>query len=332
MKVRVDSPGRVNLLGGHTDYNDGFVLPMAIDLGITLVAERSGSRVALVSLDEPDPAIVELDVADPAAVKPAWARYVAGVVHELRPTSGLIGELKSTLPIGAGLSSSAALEVAVALALGFEGSPAELALACQRAEHLASGVPCGIMDQLTIAAGVEGHGLLIDCGRLEVVPVPLPAAAEVHVIHSGQARTLAGSDYAKRRAECEAAAAVIGPLRTAKVQDAEAIDEAVLRRRARHVITENDRVLTFADALRSSDLPAAGSIMAASHMSLRDDFEVSTPVLDELVARLLFTPGVYGARLTGAGWGGCVVALAEPGLDLGGWKVKPVGAARVTPL
>ncbi|MCB1038599.1 MAG: hypothetical protein KDA94_03560, partial [Acidimicrobiales bacterium] len=206
-------------------------------------------------MTEPEAAVVPLDVEDPAAVVPTWARYVAGVVHELRPRQGFSGTISTTLPVGAGLSSSAALEVAVALALGFDGPPLTLAQLTQRAEQVASGVPCGIMDQLASAAGVEGSALLIDCHALSVEPVPIPAEVEVRVIHSGQPRQLAGSAYAERRASVEAAEEVVGPLRLlvgANGTDGlRAIDDDLLRRRARHVVTENARVRRFASALRA---------------------------------------------------------------------------------
>jgi galactokinase len=285
------APGRVNLIGDHTDYAGGYVLPMAVDLGTTVDLVPGGDHVELSSAEEHAPARVALDVADPAAVEPAWARFVAGVVAELRPKVGGRGSVSTTLPVGAGLSSSSALVVATALALGFRGSVLELALVCQRAEQRASGVPGGIMDQLTSAGGVEGHALLIDCGSLTVTPVPVPDDAEIVVVHSGQSRVLATSAYAERRAELEAG----DP------------------RRVRHVASENERVLAFADALRTGDLPGAGRLMVASHASLRDDFDVSTPTLDGVVSRLCATPGVHGARLTGAGFGGCVVALTDPG-------------------
>jgi galactokinase len=218
----------------------------------------------------------------------------------------------------------------VALALGFEGSPLELALACQEAEHVASGVPSGVMDQLASAAGVEGSALVVDCTSLEVVPVPMPGGVEVIVVHSGQARALVGSAYAERRAQCEAAAAVIGPLREASEADVARLDDDLLRRRARHVVTENARVLAFADCLRSGDVAEAGRLMAASHASLATDFEVSTDALDALVAELSAVPGVYGARLTGAGFGGCVVALADAASPVRGWRLHPsAGAGRV---
>jgi galactokinase len=329
--VTAVAPGRVNLIGEYTDIADGLVLPLAIDLGTTVTGTRGGDRVVLTSADEPHPAVVHLDVADPAAATPAWARYVAGVVAELRPTEGFVGHITTTLPVGAGLSSSAALEVSVALALGFEGSTLALAQLAQRAEHRASGVPCGIMDQLASAGGVDGHALLIDCHDLSIEPVPMPDHVEVRVIHSGQARQLADSAYAERRAAVDAAQAQLGPLRA--LDDpaiADALPDDVLRRRARHVIGENQRVRRFAEALAAGDLVAVGRAMAESHASLRDDFEVSTDVLDALVARLQATPGVHGARLTGAGFGGCVVALTEPGVLDEGWLVRPGRGARVT--
>jgi galactokinase len=254
------------------------------------------------------------------------------VVAVVRPAVGGRGTVHTTLPIGGGLSSSAALEVAVALALGFAGSSLELAQACQRAEHLASGVPTGLMDQLASAAGRAGHALLIDCTSLAVTPVPLPDSVALVVAHSGRARTLVGSPYADRRAQCEAAAGLVGPLRDASLAAVEGIEDDLLRRRARHVVTENARVLAFADAVGRNDLPAAGRLMGESHESLRRDFEVSTPELDDLVARLIATPGVYGARHTGAGFGGCVVALADRSSPAEGWRLEAADGASVEPV
>jgi galactokinase len=305
--MKAYAPGRVNLIGDHTDYSGGYVLPMAVDLGTTVELVRGGDRVELRSADAADPAVVPLDVADPSAVHPPWARYVAGVVSVTRPTTGGTGTVATTLPIGAGLSSSAALEVATALALGFGGSTTDLALACQRAEHLASGVPCGVMDQLASAGGVGGHALLIDCGSLTVTPVPIPTDAEIVVVHSGQTRALADSAYAQRRSELEAGEP----------------------RRVRHVATENERVLAFAAAMQAGDLAGAGRLMVESHASLRDDFEVSTPALDALVERLCAVHGVHGARLTGAGFGGCVVAITDLGALAEGWVVRPSAGARL---
>lgn len=306
--MRAFAPGRVNLIGDHTDYAGGLVLPMAIDLGTTVHGEQGGDRVVLTSDALEGTADLPLDLDDPADVEPGWARYVAGVIAELRPTTGFTGRVTTTLPVGAGLSSSAALEVAVALALGAAGGEQDVAALCQRAEQRASGVPCGRMDQLASVHGIEGHALLIDCSTYSITPVPVPDDVEIVVVHSGEERMLAGSEYADRRAELEAGEA----------------------HRVRHVRSENQRVLAFAAALARHDLPVAGSLMSASHVSLRDDFEASTPTLDALVAALIATPGVYGARLTGAGFGGCVVALTERGaLDIG-WHLRPAPGAEVS--
>jgi galactokinase len=189
------------------------------------------------------------------------------------------------------------------------------------------------MDQLASAAGVEGHALRIDCTALTVDAVPLPPDVEVVVVDSGQRRELATSAYADRAAACQAAQREIGPLRDARVTDVAGIGDAVVRRRARHVVTENERVDAFAGALAANDRSTLGASMAASHASLRDDFEVSTPVLDELVAVLIAQPGVIGARLTGAGFGGCVVALVEPGTPIAvrtlSWRVAASGRAHL---
>ncbi|MGK2949682.1 MAG: galactokinase [Acidimicrobiales bacterium] len=331
--IRAHAPGRVNLIGDHTDHTGGLVLPMAIDLGTTVEGEPEGEVVELRSDWTDAVARVPLDVADPTAVDPEWARYVAGVVAELRPAIGFRGTVSTTLPVGAGLSSSAALEIALALALGADGPPLALAQLGQRAEQTASSVPCGIMDQLASTAGVAGHALRIDCTSFEVTPVPLPEHLEVVVVDSGQRRSLAGSAYAERADACRVAQDEIGPLRSATLTDVRSITDEVVRRRARHVVTENARVDAFAAALGAGDLQTAGEAMAESHASLRDDFEVSTPVLDALVARLARTPGVLGARLTGAGFGGCAVALVDRGAalphDLACWRVQPSGGARL---
>lgn len=327
--VAARAPGRVNLIGDHTDYTGGLVLPMAIDRWTTVTGTRGGARIRLVSEQQREPADLPVPVGDLAAVRPSWARYVAGVAAELGPLArGFVGTVVSSVPTGSGLSSSAALEVAVALALGGEHlAPVELARLCQRAEQRASGVPCGIMDQLTSVAGVEGHAVLIDCHTLAVEPVPLPDDVEVVVVHSGEHRALAGSAYAERAAQCAAAEAELGPLRLADQAAVGRLTDPVLRCRARHVVSENERVRQFAAALAGGDLALAGRLMVASHESLRDDFEVSTATLDRLVARLVDTSGVLGARLTGAGFGGCVVALTRPGALTEGWVVRPVGGA-----
>jgi galactokinase len=319
----------VNLMGDHTDYAGGIALPMAIDLGTTIEGRPVEGRLRLTS----DGFDGRVDVAvasggdrrDPEV--PDWGRYVTAVVAEVGPTRGFDGHVSTTIPIGAGLSSSAAFEVAVAMAVGSALGPIELALACQRAEHAASGVPCGVMDQLTSICGVEGHALLVDFRALTYDLVSLPASAEIVVVHSGQSRELAGSAYADRRRQVADAEREIGSLRDADLDDIRAIRDPVARARARHVVTENARVLAFAAALASEDLAEAGSIMAASHASNRDDFEASTPVVDALVDRLTTTRGVFGARLVGGGFGGCVLTLTEPGALTEGWRVQASGGA-----
>jgi galactokinase len=249
-------------------------------------------------------------------------------VHRvLGATTGFDGDVSSTVPTGVGLSSSAALEVAIAVALGVDGDARHVALACQRAEQLATGTPTGVMDQLASCAGVAGHALLIDCTSLGVDAVPLPPDVEVVVIPSGTTRTVAGSAYAERAAQCAQAEALVGPLRLASLDTVATIADPTVRARARHVVSENARVREFAVALRAGDVATAGRLMTQSHASLRDDYEVSTAALDATVARLLATPGVHGARLSGAGFGGCAVALAEPGALLDGFVVHAVDGA-----
>jgi galactokinase len=325
------APGRVNLMGDHTDYAGGLVLPMAIQLGttVTFLADADTARIRFESDAEAEPADLPLEVAHPESVAPAWARYVAGVISEVAPSIGGAGRISTTLPIGSGLSSSAALEVAAALALGFTGSTLELAMACQRAEQRACGLPCGLMDQLTSVAGVPGCALLIDCRSNRVETVAIPEGCEIVAVHSGETRSLAGSEYARRRRDCEEAAAIVGHLADASPEDVASLRDDLLRRRARHVVMENQRVRDFAASLEAGDLEAAGTLMLASHASLRDDFEVSTPALDARVEDLRGQPGVFGARLTGAGFGGCVVALSAPGaLDVG-WPLRPSAGARL---
>jgi galactokinase len=294
------APGRVNLIGDHTDYNEGFVLPLAIDRECVVQARgRDDGQIHITWQDGAD------ERSD---------RYVDGVVHVLaargRPRRGLDAEVSSTVPIGAGLSSSAALEVALARALcaatDFALPPVELALACQEAEFVATGVPCGIMDQLTAVSGEPGCALLIDCRSLSVEPIPIPSELAVVAIHSGVRRALADSAYAERRAHCERVAAALGLRALRDASPEEVADDPP----ARHVVSENARVLAAAEALRGRDFDALGQLFSASHASLRDDYGVSTPELDLLVTELEGA-GALGARLTGAGFGGCVCAIAE---------------------
>jgi galactokinase len=310
------APGRVNLIGDHTDYNEGFVLPVAIDLSCVIRSTRNGEDVVRVRSENAE-GVIEL-AADgstaPSNVPEMWGRYAAGVVGTLaergRPAVGIDAVVSSTIPLGAGLSSSAALEVAVALALcdaaEFELPLLELALACQEAEQVATGVPCGIMDQLTSLAGRDNHALLIDCRSLDVRPIPLPPRLAVLILHSGVSRGLVDSEYAERREACEAIAALLGLQSLRDATPEQVADEP----RARHVVSENARVLAAAEALEAGDVAALGPLLNASHASLRDDFEVSTPELDAL-SEALRDAGAIGARLTGAGFGGCVVGLAS---------------------
>ena len=336
-EVVAEAPGRVVLVGDHTDHAGGVSLTMAIDRSTTVAGTPGGKRIVLRSTSVPG--AVELDLGnrpDPTRPLPDWGRLAAAVADEARPALGLAGEITSTVPVGSGLASSAAFELALALGLGFEGSPLELARLGQRAEQRALGVPCGLLDQLTAASGVEGHALLLDLSDDSVEPIAMPEGVDVVVVHSGETRTLAGSAYAERRAQCEAAAALVGPLPAATPAEVGAIGDSVLRRRARHVASECRRVRDAGRALADADVAGFGALMVESHRSLRDDFEVSTPTLDQLVERLTATPGVLGARLTGAGFGGCVVALCETGA-VGdptawtgtGWTVRPAQGATV---
>lgn len=332
--VRVHAPGRVNLIGDHTDHQGGLALPCAIDLGITITGERSDG-IELTSTAEDGTVAFALPVADASAVSdPSWGRFIASVAALVRDARGIRGVIESDLPVGAGLSSSAAVTIATALALGADPSPMDLALLAQRAEHLATGVPTGLLDQLAITNGMPGHALCIDFTTRTIEPVPVPDHLDIVLIHSGLARTVEHSEYAPRVESCAAAAAIVGPLPDADPAAIEAIDDAMLRRRARHVRSECDRVRAATDALRADDAEGFGALMVASHRSLRDDFEVSTPRLDGLVEELLRIPGVHGARLTGAGFGGCVVAVCESGaipdpavISGRGWIVRPSGAA-----
>jgi galactokinase len=331
--IRAIAPGRVNIIGDHTDYTGGLVLPMTIDRATVIEGRRQEGPIELVSSDQTTPAVVQLSEDDPFHVTPEWARYVAGVVYEMRPTRGFKGTVTTTIPSGAGLSSSAALEVAVGLALGFDGTATELAVLAQRAEQNASGVPCGIMDQLSIAAGNNLGPTLIDCHELTVTSVPFPEDLDIVVVY-GHHRTLLGSEYATRVKECAEAEAIIGPLRLAVPADCAQIADAVVRSRARHVISENQRVRDFVAAMHADARAAAGRLMVESHNSLRDDYHTSTSHMDTLVADLSARKGVWGARMTGGGFGGCVVALTEPGVfetdeDKRVWVVHPAPGAHL---
>ena len=337
------APGRVNLIGDHTDYTGGLVLPMAIDRHTTIVFERSDD-VSATSSNFDGEVRFDLPVADAAAVQPAWGRYIAGVAAAMNERNmtprGFTGAVATTVPIGGGLSSSAALEVAAALAFGIDADVATIAAVCRRAEHLATNVPCGIMDQLTSLSGVKDHALLIDCHSLDVTPIRIPDSLAVWVVEISS-RTLDGSEYPARVAQCAVAEREIGPLRMADVQSANRIVDPVVRARARHVVTENERVRQFAAALTAGDFRAAGQLMIASHASLRDDFATSTTQMDAAVEHFSQVPGVYGVRMTGGGFGGCIVVLADAEVDddaaidaaINGMRVHAAdGASLTTPL
>jgi galactokinase len=329
------APGRVNLIGDHTDYTGGLVFPMAIDRDTTITFSRS-SDVALTSGNFDGEVRFSLPMRDAAAVRPEWGRYVAGVAAAMlersMPVSGFAGHVATEVPIGGGLSSSAALEVAAALAFGIEADAATIAAVCRRAEHLATDVPCGLMDQLTSAAGVKDHALLIDCHSLDVTPIRIPESLAVWVVEIST-RTLDGSEYPTRVAQCAAAEREVGPLRLSDAHSVSAIADATIRARARHVVTENERVREFAAALQASDAREAGRLMYASHRSLSTDFETSTTTMDAAVETYSRLPGVHGVRMTGGGFGGCIVVLADDDAHVEGMRVRAAdGASLDTPL
>ncbi len=320
----VHAPGRVNLIGEHTDYNDGFVLPAAIDRGISIALVPTADRsVELTRLDTGERSAFGLDDLQPAAGR--WIDYVTGMAWAMAaaglPRTGFRGVLASDLPVGAGLSSSAALELAAAWALSAGERPATdtmaLARLAQRAENEFVGVACGLMDQFAVSFGVADHALLLDCRSLEHRAVPLPAATRLVICHSGAPRTLATSEYNARRAACDRAVEILGTfdpgVRALRDATPELLEQARERlddeayRLARHVVTEDARVQTTVAALAAGDLETVGEALFASHRSLRDDFRVSSGPLDALVEIAASVPGVVGARLTGAGFGGCTV-------------------------
>ena len=324
--MRVIAPGRVNLIGEHTDYTGGLVFPMAIDRWTTIDYDVTDAGIVLDSADEDGTVSLALGQPFDASMTPSWGRYVGAVASLLDSPRGISGHVSTTIPVGAGLSSSAALEIAVALALGSTLHSSELALLTQRAEHIATGVPTGIMDQLCIASGRDGHGTIIDCRTLEVTHVPIPTDVKI-VVRFIAHRTLVGSAYADRVVQCAAAESIIGPLRDASLADVAAITDATIASRARHVISENARVVSFASALAGGDYGTAGAIMSECHRSLAENFATSNDQMNAAVQDMRAIPGVFGARMTGGGFGGCIVALCEPDAVIDGWHVKPVSAA-----
>ena len=327
----VQAPGRVNLIGEHTDYNDGYVLPIAIDRSVLIaVARRPDRTVRLRSLDFGDQVAFSLEDVR-YDERHRWSNYQRGVTVELLKRGlnlpGLDALITSDVPVGAGLSSSAALEVSMAVTwqslVGFELSRPELALLCQRAENRFVGVNCGIMDQFISALGQENAALLIDCRSLDHRAVSLPGGVAIVVMDTNKQRGLADSAYNTRRSECEQGVALlqehlpgIQALRDVSLAEFERYADGLpdnVRRRCRHVVAEDERTLAGVAALAEGDAAAFGRLMDASHVSLRDDYEVSCAELDAMVEAAWNTPGVIGARMTGGGFGGCAVALVEQG-------------------
>ncbi|MGC9349103.1 MAG: galactokinase [Anaerolineae bacterium] len=321
------APGRVNLIGEHTDYNDGFVLPVAVDRAAWLAASpREDGWATVRALDmKNDEQTFTVDRVPPS--DGGWSDYPKGVVWTLLEDNfklkGLDAVLTSDVPVGAGMSSSAALEVVFGYAWmtfsGFELDLPDLALLCQRAENQYVGVNCGIMDQMISACGKADHAMMLDTRSLERTYYPMPEGIAIVVADSMVRRALTGSEYNVRRAQCEQAVSIlqnhlpdIQALRDVSVESLERFRAElpdVVYRRARHVITENDRVLKVTQELESGNIERVGEMLVEGHHSLRDDYEVSIPELDTLVEAAVEVDGCYGARLTGAGFGGCIIAL-----------------------
>jgi galactokinase len=325
----VRAPGRAELLGNHTDTSEGLVLGVALERGVEARARcTGGDRITITSLALGSRAELPLLDLDPLAAAP-WARIALGAARELQERGASLGgveiELGGDLPVGAGLASSAAVGIATTLALAELFPPAdelaliEIAKLAQSAEHRFAGVRCGLLDQVTCLMARAGHVVMLDCRTLAVTQLPWRDGYELALIRSGVGRELASSSYNRRRDEVEAAAARLG-VRSLRDATAELLDERggsleePLRRRARHVVTENARVIAGAAALECGDMDELGRLMLASHDSSRDDFECSCVELDCLVELARLAPGCPGARLTGAGWGGAIIALVESSL------------------
>jgi galactokinase len=349
MTMRVFAPARVNLIGEHTDYSGGLVLPVAVDLGVTLAGRACERVIRLRSEVFSETVEMPADGAVAEGELTGWGRYVAAMARLLaergRAPVGFEGTISSTLPIGAGMSSSAALDVAVGLALcrvaGLELAPMELARTAQQAEQLAVGVPCGLMDPAASLLGRQGQALFLDCGSELYRHVPLPDGVAVLVLDSGVRHRLEESGYATRRAELERALAAIGEWRPSLLSVERALELAaaagvdeIATRRLRHVVSENERVRRCVELLDAgaADLAALGALFRQGHESLRDDFEVSTPELDLLVD-LAYEHGAIGARMMGGGFGGSVVALAPlaSAKELAAATTRAYGAATRLP-
>lgn len=329
------APGRVNLIGEHTDYNDGFVLPVALHRDIQVALRpRDDETVRVYSLEYGEWFAFRLSQPEYNR-RLLWSNYIQGMAWSLMEEGirlqGMDAVISGNVPRGSGLSSSAALEVAVAKALlaaaGQEDAldDVRLAKAAQRAENQFVGVNCGIMDQFISVLGQKSHALLIDCRSLSYELIPFPEKAALVIGNTKASRSLASSAYNERRSQCEQGVAIlqkslphVKALRDVTLDELEAHKDQlsdVVYRRCRHVVTENQRVQRTVEALRKGDLLSVGLYMERSHASLRDDYEVSSPALDAMVDAMLSAPGCFGARLTGAGFGGCAVALVSPGKE-----------------
>ena len=326
----------MTLIGDHTDYNGGLSLPMAIDLETEVdFAPKSGSFLIGIDSDQFPDQPIEIALGDTNPV-PGEAALAAGLLRLQRPASGGAIRVTSSLPVGAGLSSSAAFSVALLLALDHDPDPLALARTCQEAERSA-GAHVGLLDPLVIAGAAAGHALHIDFAALETRLVAVPEEAAFVIVHSEIPRLLSGTPYATRRAECERAAHILGrPLGACELGDLSALTDPVLRRRARHVVTECARVGEAERMLARGNLSGLGEVMTEGHRSLAVDYRVSLPAIDELVEHLIGQPGVLGARMSGGGFGGCVIALCQPdspALDpqthapRRAWRVSPAAAA-----
>lgn len=319
----VRAPGRVNLIGDHTDYNQGYVLPMAIEQAVWVALQpRSDSQVRVTSLQF-DQAF-ELDLNHLRHEPESWRNYLVGVAWVLKkaghPLSDWEGVVGGDLPMGSGLSSSAAFELAMAASFSCEADwpwePRAIATLMQAVENDWIGVSSGIMDPLVSASARQGSAALIDCRALDIRHIRVPKDVAIVILDTGKRRGLVDSAYNQRRMQCELAAKQL-EVESLRAVDVQMLAKTNLRlapplvRRVRHVVTENQRVLDMAVCLEKDDLPGAGALMEISHRSLRDDFEVSSPELDAMVAAAQSSPGCYGARMTGAGFGGCAVALVE---------------------
>ena len=330
------APGRVNLIGEHTDYNDGFVLPIALQRDVRIVMKpRSDQTVRLYSLEYDSSIEFSLSEYEPAD-SIHWGNYIKGMAWSLQQEGmhllGFDGVISGNVPRGSGLSSSAALEVAVGKALLHASdlsdsiSGPRLAQTAQRAENQYVGVNCGIMDQFISVLGAVNHALLIDCRSLDYRLIPMPENISIVIGNTKASRSLAESAYNERRSQCEEGVAVLQTvmpdikalrdLTAAQLEEHQSLlPSSLIHQRCRHVVTENERVLQAVEALEQNDIKRLGALMNESHASLRDGYEVSSEALDIMVELMRSVPGCYGARLTGAGFGGCAIALVEPGSE-----------------